>query len=75
MRLTETAIAKINNQAMRLKIAQELPCSETWVRELIKSNKNNGPLTTAAVINLIKKETGLGDSEILEDVPAESVAA
>jgi hypothetical protein len=75
MKLTEKALHSINNQITRLTIAQTLPCSETWVRRLIEQNKDNGPLTTMAVLKVIRKETGLRDSEILESETADKSAA
>lgn len=67
MKITEIAISKINNQTARLRLALALGFSETWVRGLIDKNKDNGPLTTAAALRIIREETGLRDSQILED--------
>jgi hypothetical protein len=67
MKITEKAIALINTQQTRLRLALALGFSETWVRGLIHKNKDNGPLTTASALKVIREETGMGDSEILED--------
>jgi hypothetical protein len=66
MKLSQKALQTINTQSTRLSIALTVPCSETWVRVLIKRNKENGPLTTVAVLKVIRRETGLTDDEILE---------
>lgn len=72
MILTEKALTAINNTDTRLRLAIGLGFTETWVRELIAQNKPNGPLTTFKAMQVIRKETGLVDREILVD---ESVAA
>ncbi len=74
MRLTESAINSIDNLQARLSIAAALKCTEVWVGRIIRKNKENGPLTTAAALEVIRKETGLMDKEILEKepVPAET---
>lgn len=73
MKLTQNALSKINTQQGRLAIAATLPCSETWVRKLINANKANGPLTTVAVVAVIRSETGLVDQEILEKAEEPSI--
>lgn len=67
MRLTETAITNISGRHVVLALALALDFSEQWVIKVIAANKNNGPLTTAKALELIKKVTGLTDAEILED--------
>lgn len=64
MRLTKKALRAINNQTMRLLIALALGCSEMTVRRYIKSNDEN--LTKQACLQVIRRETGLSDSELLE---------
>lgn len=66
MKLSNTAIAAISNRKTMLALALALSFSEQWMRRVIESNKENGPLTTAMAIQTIKKETGLEDSQILE---------
>lgn len=67
MKLRKTALNKIKDSAIRLKLAGALKCTEQWVIKLIAANKRNGPLTTAAALGVIREETGLTDSEILEE--------
>lgn len=75
MKITKKALSKINNQTARLRIALALGFSETWVRGLIDKNKDNGPLTTAAALQVIREETGLVDSEILMEAKVSNRAA
>lgn len=72
MKLTKKAIEAIDKAETRLKLALGLSFSETWIRSLIADNKNNGPLTTFKALEVIRQETKLEDSEILE---AEKVPA
>jgi hypothetical protein len=67
MILTKKAIKLINNLDTRLKLASALAFTETWIRECINANKDNGPLTTMKAIQIIREETGLNDSQILEE--------
>lgn len=67
MKLTEIAIQAINKPDVRLKLALGLSFSETWVRSLIADNKENGPLTTAKALQVIREETDLRDEEILQE--------
>jgi len=67
MKLTENAIAAIDNLESRLALAQALKFTETWIRSLITVNKENGPLTTASAMKVIRDLTGLDDSQILEE--------
>lgn len=66
MILTKAAIEKINTKT-RLSLALAMGFTEQWIIKLIDANKENGPLTTAKALQVIKKETGLTDSEILEE--------
>jgi hypothetical protein len=65
MRLTQKALNAIDNQATRMKIALSLGCSDISVRRYIETNSDN--LTKAASLKVIREETGLTDSEILEE--------
>ena len=67
MILTETALSQINNQETRLRLGLALGFTEAWISALIKKNKVNGDLTTAAALRVIKEETGLTEDEILCD--------
>lgn len=59
--------AIIDGHEVRLKLAIALKFTEFWVNQLVEKNKVNGPLTTHASTKVISEETGLTDSEILED--------
>lgn len=72
MKLSKKAIKTIDKAETRLKLALGLSFSETWIRSLIADNRNNGPLTTFKALEVIRQETKLEDSEILE---AEKVPA
>lgn len=74
MKLSISALTNIDNQTTRLKLALALGFSETWVRGLINKNKDNGPLTTAMALEVIRQETGLTDEQILEREPVETRA-
>lgn len=76
MRLTKKAIKAINNTDTRLKLALALSFTEQWIIKVIDANKTNGPLTTATALIVIRQETKLKDSEILDsevDQPAAKV--
>lgn len=66
MKLSKKAIKAIDKAEIRLKLALGLSFSETWIRSLIADNRNNGPLTTYKALEVIREETKLEDSEILE---------
>lgn len=66
MKLTKEAIEQINTVRMRLLIALSLNSTEAYVVRLIKENKNNGALTKAAAIDVIRRETGMNDEQILD---------
>jgi hypothetical protein len=66
MKLSKKALKQINTRPIRLKLAIALNRSERWIEMSVINNKPNGILTTAAAIQVIKEETGLSDSEILE---------
>lgn len=74
MILKSTAIQLIlDNPAVSLALASKLKFTQTWIRELARVNRENSPLTTMAAVQVIREETGLLDSEILEE--REPVAA
>lgn len=65
MRLTAIAIEKIGENRTAAMLALALNFSEEWIKRLAKKNKDNGPLTTAKALEVIRFETGLKDHEIL----------
>lgn len=74
MKLTQSAIDKINTRSVILDIALALDFTELWVNKLISANKDNGPLTTAKALQVIREKTGLPDSEILEEDTIDQVS-
>jgi hypothetical protein len=75
MRLTDKALSLINNKTTKAKLCLALNFSDRWITKCIEGNKDNGPLTTVAALRVIKKETGLKESEILEETVTQSLAA
>lgn len=67
MKLSKKAIRAIKNNGIPLKLALALGFSEQWVIRVIEGNKINGPLTTYVAMKVIREETGLTDSEILDE--------
>lgn len=74
MKLTANAITAIDKADIRLKLALGLAFSETWIRSLIAANKDNGPLTTAKSLQVIREETGLQFEEILDSSEVKETA-
>jgi predicted transcriptional regulator len=67
MKLSKAAITAITDERRTIQaIAFELDFTEQWTRRIIDANKDNGPLTTLAALEIIRKETGLSDDQILE---------
>lgn len=66
MKLTAKAIEALTRE-VRLRLVLKLDFSELWVNKLVEANKDNGPLTTAAALAVIREETGLTDNDILEE--------
>ena len=67
MKLSKAAIEQISDRKVLLQIALSLDFSEQWMRRVIENNKDNGPLTTALALRVIREETGLTDEQILEE--------
>lgn len=70
MKLTKKALDAINETPIRLKLALALECGERTIFRYITDN--NDDLTKAAALRVIREETGLTDSQILEDVTEEA---
>lgn len=72
MKLTKLALQAIiqHSPGIKLKLALALGCSEGSINRYIRENDDN--LTKAAALEVIRKETGLTDDEILEKEPAAS---
>lgn len=73
MRLKPNVLEQLDNRDTRFRLAQVLNCSESTVRRYMSLNDDN--LTKAAALKVIREETGLDDSEILEEEPAETAKA
>lgn len=68
MKLSEAATEAIkNNFDLRMNLAKALRFSEGWILTLSYRNKENGPLTSAKALQVIRKELRLADQEILVD--------
>jgi hypothetical protein len=65
MKLTKLALHKINTKDIRPRLAIALGKSESTIFRYIANNDED--LTKAAALMVIRKETGLTDSEILEE--------
>jgi phage repressor protein C with HTH and peptisase S24 domain len=66
MKITEQALEAINNKTTRNKLALALNFTERWIIKCISENKSNGPLTTAAALQVIREETDFTNDQILE---------
>lgn len=69
MRLTQSVIDVLNTPEHRPDFQKELKKSESTILRLFKENKENGPLTSAGALELIRTKTGMSDAEILESIP------
>ena len=69
--LTRAALEGIqaHSPGIKSKMALALNCSEGTINRYIRENDDN--LTKAAVLEVIRNETGLTDEEILEKVEKE----
>lgn len=67
MKLSNAVISRLKeDRSFRLLLCGELDFKEQWIDKCIDKNKVNGPLTTAGALKVIREQTGLGDSKILE---------
>lgn len=75
MKLSHLAIIAVRgSKGIVPKLAEALLVSEPSVYKYIRENEPNGELTKAAAIQVIREETGLSDSAILESVIEEEQA-
>lgn len=66
MILSDKSIEAIRqSKKLRFAIGLALNFSEEWVMNRVSQNKNNGLLTTYAVLKLIQKNTGVEEIEDL----------
>jgi hypothetical protein len=73
MKLSDKAIKAITTQATN-RLALEFKCSVYTVSRWVKDNESNGDLTKARAIQIIAEETGLPETEILENSDVEQEA-
>jgi hypothetical protein len=64
MKLTQKALKAINTPTTRRRLMDVLGCTEFTIARYIQKNSDN--LTKAAALQVIREDTGLADSEILE---------
>ncbi len=55
----------IKTKSLRFKLSVALNFTSDWILTQAKRNKDNGPLTTFAAMEVIREETKLADEEIL----------
>lgn len=67
MKLTQKAIELVKDQKIRAQLILALKVTDQTIMRWIKDNQDNGTLTTMAAMDVIRRNTGLGDSEILEE--------
>jgi hypothetical protein len=73
MKLTEKALQVIKQPHIRRELTVALKCTDQTIIRYIKGNEENGPLTLAASLKVIREVAELKDQEILEG--EEEVAA
>lgn len=74
MKLTQRAIELFRKDTqIKNTLASFFECSVYSVERWIKDNKDNGPLTTVLAIQILEKEIGLTQEEILEAESAEVI--
>lgn len=69
MKLSKPAILALRglDQESKERISDTLKVHLTTFYRWITDNKTNGPLTTVAAQNAIRVETGLNDTDLLEE--------
>lgn len=70
MILTKKALNEINVTETRLKLGLALKVTEQAVIRYITENKEDGPLTKASALKVIREETGFIDNQILLEATA-----
>lgn len=65
MQLKDEVLKKINTPRTRTRLALALECTDQTVIRYIRDNDDN--LTKAAALAVIREETGLEDSQLLEE--------
>jgi hypothetical protein len=68
MKLTQKAIDALkSNKRARARLQLDMNKSEFTINRWIAENDDNGLLTTATALMIINEETGLDNSEVLEN--------
>jgi len=67
LRLKADTLTAIKHPAIRRKLAETLDCTDQSISRYIKDNEENGELTKAAALKVIREELNCDDSEILEE--------
>lgn len=66
MKLTTKAVELIRkSQRTKLLLALSLGVSERWIIACLKNNEEDGLLTKATALKVIKRELGIKETEIL----------
>lgn len=66
MKLTQKVLLAIHNPSVRRELTVALKCTDQTIIRYIKGNEDNGELTKAAALKVIREVTELSDQEILE---------
>lgn len=76
MKLTHKAISHIRtNKKIRARLQLELKKSEYTINRQVAHNHDNGLLTTAASLMVLREETGLELSELLEETESTALGS
>lgn len=68
MKLKDTIIQQLkSSRALRMDVAIALDFSELWIDKVVEANKENGPLTLAKSLQVLRDELKLDNSQILEE--------
>jgi hypothetical protein len=69
MQLTQTALDKINTSPeLKKELVYHLANTSYTLDRWLRDNKPNGNLTTFRAIEIIKEQTGLKQSDIIQDI-------
>lgn len=68
MKISDKGIEVIKgNKRLRNRLALEMDKSQETVERWYRMNPDNGDLTTAKALQIIREETGLTDDQILDE--------
>jgi hypothetical protein len=66
MKIRNRVLNKLKDKRIRRRLAEGLDVTDQSIMNYISANKDNGPLTTAVALLVIREETELSDEEILQ---------